>query len=108
MEILASIPIKVTCMFSFWIRLGIICPSHMFYFENGSLVTFLELMEFDLCWKCLVLSFSHCIRHHAYLRLKEYMHSSTRVVFCIIKLFLKMLTILFESIKEISFLQNDA
>ena len=72
--------------FSFWIRLGIVCPSHMFYFEIESPVTFLELMEFDLCWKYSVLSFS--LLHHAYLRLKECMHSSTCVMFCI-KLFQK-------------------
>ena len=43
-------------------------------------------MEFDLCWKYLVLSFSLLHLHYAYLRLKECMHSSTCVVFCI-KLF---------------------
>ena len=40
-------------------------------------------MEFDLCWKYLVLSFSLLHLHHAYLRLKECMHSSTCVMFCI-------------------------
>ena len=53
-------------------------------------------MEFDLCWKCSVLSFS--LLHHAYLRLKECMHSSTCVVFCI-KLFSKILTILLEDVE---------
>ena len=84
----------------FWIRLRVICPSHMFYFGNWSPVTFWELMEFDFCWKYLVLSFSLLYLHHAYLRWKNAC-THPHVSCSRIKLFQKKKnpTILLESIK---------
>ena len=55
--------------FSFWIRLGVICQSHMFYFENGSPVTFWNQWNLTSVGNILVLSFS--LLHHAYLRCKN-------------------------------------
>ena len=98
MKILASISVRTTFKVSFGSGLGsfiqVICS-----FQERVSCNLFELMEVDLCWKYLALSFSLLHLHYAYLRLKECMHSSTCVVFCI-KLFQKKIpTILLKSIK---------
>ena len=60
-------------------------------------------MEFDLCWKYLVLSFSLLHLHYAYLQLKECMHSSTCFVFLHNKTFSKTPTILLKGIQKKNF-----
>ena len=56
--------VQVICLFKEWVTCNLFCG----------------INESWPCWKCSVLSFS--LLHHAYLQLKECMHSSTCVVFC--------------------------
>ena len=83
MEMLTSVSVKMTCMSFFLDQAWDHLSKSYVYLKNGSPINLLELIEVDLCWKYLVLSFSLLHLHHAYLRLKECMHSSTCVVFCI-------------------------
>ena len=103
MKILASISVKTTFKFSFWISLGsfvqVIClfkewvSYNLFFFGiNGSWH----------CWKCSVLSF--LLLHYAYLRCKNACIHPYVSCFCIIIFFFKKkhLTILLEGIKIFS------
>ena len=84
--ILASVSVNPTFRVFFldqaW---GHMSKSYVLYWEWVS-CNLLKSMEFDLCWKYLVLSFSLLHLHYACLQLKECMHSSTCVMFYI-KLF---------------------